>query len=280
MILIADSGSTKTDWRALLPDGRVRSCSTAGINPVFKSRREIADMVSERVLPSVGGDVDAIRFYGAGVVSKEVADGVCAALGDVFPKADCRAESDLLGAARSLCGTSAGIACIIGTGSNSCLYDGTSVVRNVRAGGFILGDEASGAWFGRRLLSDFVKGLLPPALEKELSGHYALDYPTIVSKVYKEPAPSRFLASFMPMLREFSNHPYVKRLLAEGFETFLLRNVCSYDGYRGYEINFTGSVAFHFREELLKALSSGRMKAGRIVATPIEGLVEYHKREL
>lgn len=280
MILIADSGSTKTDWRAISGDGQVRSFSSAGINPVFMEAGEISSIVSKSLLPALEGKVDEICFYGAGVLSEEVSDKVCAALKQLFPRAECRAYSDLLGAARSLCGTSRGIACIIGTGSNSCLYNGKEIVGNVRAGGYILGDEASGAYFGRRFLSDFVKGLLPRAIEKEFLARYRLDYPSVVQKVYKEPMANRYLASFMPFLHEFLNHPYVKTLFRTGFEEFLRRNVAQYEGCRYLEVGFTGSVAFYFKDILLKVLEDAGIKPGRIVRTPAEGLVEYHKKSL
>ena len=280
MILIADSGSTKTDWRAVSEDGKVKGYSTAGINPVFMGPDEISGIVSGRLLPDLEGKVDEIRFYGAGVISKEVSGNVCAALKNVFPGAECYAESDLLGAARAICGFSSGIACIIGTGSNSCLYDGKEIVKNVRAGGYILGDEASGAYFGRRFLSDFVKGLLPQAIEKEFAARYSLDYPSVVQKVYKEPMANRYMASFMPFLHEFLNHPYVKNLLRTGFEEFIARNVAQYDGCRYLEVGFTGSVAFYFKDILLKVLEDARIKPGRIVRTPMDGLIQFHKNSL
>ena len=232
------------------------------------------------MLPKLGDRpaVSQIRFYGAGIVSDEVAGKVCDALREVFPDAACEAASDLLAAARALCGNKPGIACILGTGSNSCFYDGEKIVSNVRAGGFILGDEASGAWFGRQLLSDFIKGLLPQNLTDELVRRYGIDYPTIVQKVYREPLPSRYLASFAPFIEQYSNHPYIKNLLRSGFEAFLLRNVAQYD-YRRYPVHFTGSVAWHFRELLGRCLTAAGMRQGTIIQRPIDALTEYHRHE-
>lgn len=280
MILIADSGSTKTDWRAIAADGSVRGYSTAGINPVFMTEEEITGIVSERLLPALEGKVDRIWYYGAGVVSEEVSANVCKALDAVFPGAECHAASDLLGAARALCGSRPGIACIIGTGSNSCLYDGRGIVSNVRAGGYILGDEASGAYFGRRFLSDFVKGLLPSAISEAFEERYALDYPAVVQKVYREPLANRYLASFVPFLHGFTNHPYVKKLFKSGFQEFIGRNVVQYAGFRSREISFTGSVAFYFKDILLKVLEDARLSPGRIVRTPMDGMIEFHKNAL
>ncbi len=276
MILVADSGSTKTDWRAIDASGAVRGFSSAGINPVLMSPAEISQLVSDKLLPALGSDVDEVWFYGAGVMSDEMASVVSGAISGVFPKARCFAGSDMLGAARSLCGDDPGIVCIIGTGSNSCRYDGREITGNVRSGGYILGDEASGAWFGRKFLSDFVKGLLPQAIEREFDARFGLDYPSLVQKVYREPMPNRYMASFLPFLGEFTNHPYVRSLIRSGFDEFLSRNVAQYDNSRFCPVSFTGSVAFYFKDILLKALSAAGMTAGRIVRAPMDGLIRYH----
>ena len=278
-ILIADSGATKADWRLVNPDGTVRSLATPGISPVFLDEAGITAILRDEPLPALNGaEVSHIYFYAAGIVSDEVSSKVCDALHSVFPNAACEAASDLLAAARALCGNKPGIACILGTGSNSCFYDGEQIVSNVRAGGFILGDEAGGAWFGKQLLSDYVKGLLPQNLTEELTRRFGIDYPTIVQKVYREPLPSRYLASFAPFIEEHGNHPYIKNLLRGGFDAFLLRNVAQYD-YRRYPVHFTGSVAWHFRELLGRCLTAAGMRQGTIIQRPIEALTEYHRHE-
>ena len=277
LILIADSGSTGVDWR-LIGGEKPLSVTTQGINPVYMDGETMVRILREELLPKLGEQptVAQIWFYGAGIVSDEVSGKVCDALRAVFPDAQCQAASDLLAAARALCGDKPGIACILGTGSNSCFYDGEQIVSNVRAGGFILGDEASGAWFGRQLLSDFIKGLLPQNLADELVRRYGIDYPTIVQKVYREPLPNRYLASFAPFIEQHGNHPYIKNLLRGGFESFLLRNVAQYD-YRRYPVHFTGSIAWHFRELLQRCLTAAGMRAGNIVQRPIDALADYHK---
>ena len=279
LVLIADSGSTGVDWR-LIGEGTTVTATTQGINPVFMDRDAMIRVLREELLPQLGEQqpIARICFYGAGIVSEEVSFRVCDALQEVFPDATGEAASDLLAAARALCGTKPGIACILGTGSNSCFYDGAQIVSNVRAGGFILGDEASGAWFGKQLLSDYVKGLLPQNLTDELVRRFGIDYPTIVQKVYREPLPSRYLASFAPFIEEHGNHPYIKNLLRNGFDAFLLRNVAQYD-YRRYPVHFTGSVAWHFRELLGRCLTAAGMRQGTIVQRPIESLTEYHRHE-
>ena len=164
----------------------------------------------------------------------------------------------------------------MGTGSNTCFYDGKDVVKNVRAGGFILGDEASGGVLGKKLLSDFIKGLLPEEIEKEFVKRYGLDYPKIVEKVYKQPLPSRFLASFSPFINEFRSHPHINNLLRTSFEEFFTRNIYSYD-YKNYDVNLVGSIAYYYEDILKDVAALKGVRIGKILQAPIEGLVEYHK---
>ncbi len=279
MQLIADSGSTKVDWRAIAPDGTVKQISTEGINPVFLSEDYITGILKDHLLPLFGEDIDKVWFYGAGVLSDEISSKLDKCFKNVFPKSECHSASDVLAAARALCGHKSGIACILGTGSNSCFYDGENIASNVKAGGFILGDEASGAYLGKKLISDFIKGLLPTAIEKEFKKKYNLDYPAIVQKVYKEQLPSRFLASFSPFIFEFKNHPHISNLIKSSFDEFLRRNVMQYD-YRKYEVNFVGSIAYFYQDILEKSVVANGMRMGKVIKAPAEGLVAYHKEEM
>lgn len=276
MQLIADSGSTKVDWRAIKDDGSIIEISTEGINPVFITPEEIVKILSEKLLPVIGPDVENVYFYGAGVVSPQLIAILSDSFKKVFPKSETFAASDVLAAARALCGHNPGIACIMGTGSNSCFYDGENIAKNVRAGGFILGDEASGGVLGKKLISDFIKGLLPAHIEAEFNKRYDLDYMKVVEKVYKQPMPSRFLASFAPFINEFIADPYMENLVSTSFDEFFKRNISQYD-YKNHTVNFVGSIAFYFKEKLVAAAERNGMKVGRVLKTPIEGLVEYHK---
>lgn len=276
MQLIADSGSTKVSWRAVLDDGSVKSIETVGINPVFMEDADIERILSENLVPVIGNKVEKVFFYGAGVVGGEPSAKLERCFSKVFPGSTCEAVSDVLAAARALCGHKPGIACILGTGSNSCFYDGEGIAENVRAGGFILGDEASGAYLGKRLLSDFIKGLLPAPIEHAFNKRYGLDYMAIVQKVYREPMPSRFLSSFSPFIAEFKNHPHIANLLKSSFEEFLRRNIVHYD-YKKYPVNFVGSIAFYYKDILEKAVNAAGMRMGTILQGPIDGLVAYHK---
>ena len=275
MILIADSGSTKVDWRAISPDGSVKELTTEGINPVFQTKEIILDILEEKLVPAFGRDITQVYFYGAGIVGEELENMLSSYFSEVFPCSKTKAGSDIIAAALALCGDEAGIVCIMGTGSNSAFYDGKDIAKNVKAGGFILGDEASGGYLGKRLLSDWIKEVIPADLRAEFDKKYGLTYLDIVKKVYKEPVPSRFLASFSPFLNEHREHPYVKALLEDSFDQFLIRNVKHYD-YQGNTVNFVGSVAYYYQDVLKERAERLGMKVGKIIKSPIVGLVEYY----
>ena len=279
MKLIADSGSTKVDWRAIFDDGSVKSMHTEGINPVFVTKEYIIDVLKQNLLPVIGSGVTEVYFYGAGVLSDETSKILEDAFISVFPNSKCFTASDILAAARAVCGHNEGIACIMGTGSNSCYYDGENVVKNVRAGGFILGDEASGGVLGKKLISDYIKGLLPKEIEEEFFKRYQLDYMKIVEKVYKQPMPNKFLASFSPFINEFRDNPHINNLLRTSFQEFFKRNIYNYD-YKNQTVNLVGSIAHYYQDILTEEASKCGVKIGRIIKSPIDGLVDYHMNRI
>lgn len=276
MILIADSGSTKVDWRAIKQNGEVVSANTEGLNPVFVSKEFIVNVLKDKLVPVIGEGVKEVCFYGAGVVSPEHIKTISDAVDEAFGGAVCYAASDLLAAARALCGHSEGIACIMGTGGNTCFYDGENIVDNVKAGGFILGDEGSGGNLGKRLVSDFIKGLLPKHIEAEFVKRYDLDYMKIVDRVYKQPMPNRFLASFCPFINEFRDDEHIKGIVMDCFRDFFERNISHYN-YKQYKVNLVGSVAYYFSDYLTEAAGRFGAEIGKILKSPIDGLVEYHR---
>lgn len=276
MMIIADSGSTKVDFRIVDDGGKVRKAACEGLNPLYVSQSAIQDALDSQVLPLSGKKVDSIYFYGAGVIG-EAADKVRGAFTEVFDYDLIYVESDMLGAARALFGDKAGIACILGTGSNSCFYDGHRIVRNVRSGGFILGDEAGGADLGKRLLKAFIKGLLPEPLEKEFAERYHLDYAAIVRRVYREPEPGKFLGSFSPFIEEHISHPFINGLVSGAFNDFIGTNVMQYDCFN-LEVSFVGSVAAVYKDILARCLDDAGIKLGTIMRSPVEALVQYHTR--
>lgn len=281
MIFIADSGSTKTDW-CLCNDGAVVSLQTQGINPYHQTEEAIELVLSEELMPQLEQhrDTDAheplgVIFYGAGCANVTANKRVEDAIRKVMGVSDITVYSDLLGAARALCGHEEGIACVLGTGSNSCLYDGKKIIANVSPLGYILGDEGSSAVLGRRLLGDCLKKQLPEPLCAEFLAEYKLTPEIILEKVYREPLANRFLASLTPFLSKHRDVPEVHTLLVDSFVDFFVRNVKQYRR-PWLPIHFVGSIANAFAGELKEAAESLGMELGTIMQSPIEGLVKYH----
>ena len=278
-ILIADAGSTKTDWAVLAPDGGVSLISTQGINPFMLSADQIVGILQTELLPGMPGIAPAaVYFYGAGCAGAGIGV-VEEALRRLFPATELNVASDLLGAARALCGHGDGIACILGTGSNSCLYLDGDIRANVSPLGFILGDEGSGAVLGRRLVGDVLKKQLPEALCQDFEKEYQLTAADIIHRVYRSPLPNRFLASFAPFLSRHRHEPAVQTLLEEEFARFFRRNVCTYRR-PDLPVHFAGSIARHFQTEVFAAARSLGLQPGRIEAAPMAALIEYHKKAL
>lgn len=276
MIIIAESGGTKTEWRSVSEDGAVRSVQTAGMNPSCLDPSHFQSVVRDAV-PVINPDgrhVDAVYFYGAGLVSEEASMPVCEALEMWCPFADLHFFSDLMAAARALFGDGDGIVAIMGTGSNSCLYENGRIVSNIRPGGFILGDEGSGAALGKALLSDVVKGMLPEDLEAEFARLYGLDYPAIVRKVYREPAASAFLASFAPFIIENISHPYMKDLVSDCVDAFMRRSLSRYAGH--VKVGIVGSLGCACEGILREAGAAYGLEFVKFIKSPIEELVRYH----
>lgn len=283
-ILIADSGSTKTDW-CLLTDGETTGeVHTKGMNPFQMTEDEMTTELRTALLPELCRLADThapalaeVYFYGAGCTPEKQPVVERALRTALTIEGRCEVASDMLGAARGICGHEAGIACILGTGSNSCAYDGTALTQNVSPLGFILGDEGSGAVLGRTLIGDVLKHQLPQAVIDSFDATYHLSAAEIIERVYRQPFANRFLASFCPFLKEHISTPQIEALVKEGFRRFLRRNVCQYEGWQRLPIGFNGSIAVEFRPQLEAVLAEEGMHAGRFIRTPMEGLVEYHR---
>jgi N-acetylglucosamine kinase-like BadF-type ATPase len=274
MKLIADSGSTKTDWALTTGQGgEVVLLKTEGINPVHQS----ADVI-RGILRSLQVDepVDAVFFYGSGI-RPELKVFMRGLLAERFTEAgDIVAESDLLGAARALCGHGEGIACILGTGANSCLYDGHGIVQNTPALGYILGDEGSGAVIGRNLLNAMYKNALPEALRQTFEQELGLTLADVIRKVYKEPMPNRWLASLSPFIhRHILQYPQLSQMVVDTLQTFLHRNVLPYNR-SDLKVSAVGSIAWYYQTELAHAATLEGMGLGRVTASPLDGLIAYH----
>lgn len=277
MILLADSGSTKTDW-GLVENGKlVKRLRTSGMNPFQMSEEAITEEIKTHLVPELPGTVlDEVHFYGAGCTKEKQPIVERALRANLTINGECEVASDMLGAARGICGHKPGIACILGTGSNSCSYDGKNLVKNVSPLGFILGDEGSGAVLGKLLVGDVLKNQMPEAITKRFFEKYKLTSAEIIDRVYRQPKPNTFLASFVPFLEENIDEPKIYNLVKESFCSFLRRNVMQYDGWQTLPIGFNGSIAKIYKKPLLEALEEEGMHLGRIIQAPMEAMVEYH----
>jgi len=275
MILIADGGSTKTDWCVAEQGKQLQRITTQGINPFFLSEDAIGEEIRSSLLPELQNlKFDALYFYGAGCLPEKIPM-MQTALSKYLEVETLEVNSDMLGAARGLSGRNPGIICILGTGSNSCYYDGEKIVSNVSPLGFILGDEGSGAVLGKLLVGDLLKNQLPAGLKEKFLQEFDLTPGMIIERVYRQPFPNRFLASLSPFLLRNIEEPAVRSLVFNGFCSFLKRNVMQYD-YKNYPIYFIGSIAYHYSKILEEAVLASGMKLGEIVQNPMEGLVKYH----
>lgn len=280
MVLIADSGSTKVDW-CLVKDGKiVVRTATTGMNALLMTEVEMADIIGRELLPRLDGvdvhEIAEVHFYGAGCLSDDVCGNVRRAIQLHIPAKDVEVTTDLLAAARALCGHETGIACILGTGSNSCYYNGSQIIDHVSPLGYILGDEGSGAVLGRLLVGDVLKKQLPHELCEKFLQQYNLDTLEIIHRVYREPHPNRFLASVSPFLLENIEEPAIHRLVLNSFKSFFVRNIYHYEGYKGLAVNFVGSIAYYYRDVLKEAADAIDATLGTIVISPMEGLIKFH----
>ena len=275
MILIADSGSTKTDWCMAEGGKPLKQLTTKGINPYFQTEDEIAEDITHNLLPQLGTfRPDAVHFYGAGCTADKAVV-VRRALTRCLTNGTVEICTDMLAAARALCGHRSGIACIMGTGSNSCYYDGEKIVQNVSPLGFILGDEGSGACLGKLLVGDILKNQMTPELKEKFLSQFNLTPADIIDRVYRKPFPNRFLASLSPFLVQNLNEPCVYSLVLNSFKSFLKRNVMQYD-YQNHEVHFIGSVAYYYKDVLAQATDEMGIRLGTILKSPMEGLIAYH----
>lgn len=276
MLLIADSGSTKTEWCLVENKSVYKRIFTKGINPFYQTESEILSDLETSLYPEIKGEtIDAVYFYGAGCSFPDKRAMVSKAIGGLIRQVTIEVNSDLLAAARSLLGREKGIACIIGTGSNSCYYDGKDIVKNVSPLGFILGDEGSGAVLSKTFVADCLKNQIDAELSDRFMKKYEITPAFLLDNIYKKPFPNRFLASFSPFLSENKSHPDVYRIVYNGFDSFLKRNVLQYET-ENMKIRFTGSVAHNFDEILTEAAKANGLKVDKIEKSPMDGLIQYH----
>lgn len=280
-IIIADAGSTKIDWLIMNEDGcEIETISTHGLNALMSESEDMErqfEGVASRV--ALNDRISRIYYYGAGCSTPAICRKVERALSKSFSGAKAEVASDLLGAARALLGDKEGIVCLLGTGSNSCSYDGEKIVRNVPSLGYVLGDEGSGSALGKRLVADVFKGHLPEPIRDKFLEYYQLNLENILDYTYRHPGANRFLASLVPFIKDHIWNPYLYSLVREEFMQFLKRNVAMYEGAHSHKLTFAGSIAYNFSDILEETANQLGYKISKIDKSPIKGLKKYHTRK-
>lgn len=278
MIIIADGGSTKTNWCLLDNAGKKVYFNTEGYNPYFVNSEYIVNSLKKGLPQDIPYDqITEVNYYGAGVHNQEKADIVVEALKQVFANSQVFVGHDLLAAARALLGDQAGFAAILGTGTNTCIYDGQEIIQNIDSAAYILGDEGSGCYIGKKLLTDYIRGYMPEDVRAIFWETYKLTPDEVMDAVYTKPLANRFCASFSKFVYDVSvNINYSRGIVKAAFDDFFRNLVSRYPDYRNYTFNCIGSVGYNFRNVLEETASQYEMKVGRIVRSPIDDLVQYH----
>ena len=275
--LIADSGATKAEW-CLLREGKKKTIFTQGISPYFLNTEQITDLLLKELKPKLKNiEVDEIFYYGTGCANPVNAKSVKKALNKVFPESKVDVNHDLMAAARALCGNNKGVACILGTGSNSCYFDGKKIVKNSPGLGYVLGDEGSGAYLGKKVIQYYLYG----TFDDELRGRFDLTYTTntaeILESVYKKPLPNRYLAGFTKFLAENRGHYMIENIIEDGLNDFFFNHLCKYRETWTLPVHFAGSVAFGFKDVLQQLCNSYEFELGKVMKNPMDSLVTYHR---
>jgi glucosamine kinase len=276
--LIADSGATKAEW-LLLNNGKKKRIFTQGISPYFLTTSGIEDLVQQELTKKLNGtNVEQVHFYGTGCANPENAKSIKKALKSNFPAAEVNVQTDLMAAARAVCGDEKGMASILGTGSNSCYYNGKKIVKNSPGLGYVLGDEGSGAYLGKKVLQYYLYETFDEDLRARFDATYVTTPVEILDNVYKKPLPNRYLAGFTLFLAENRGHYMVENIVEDGLNDFFFHHLCKYNEVWKYPVNFVGSVAYGFRDVIKELCSSYQFELGKIIKNPMDGLLQYHIR--
>jgi glucosamine kinase len=276
MILVADSGSSKTDWMAYSPNHTIKF-STQGINPYFVNAQDVVKILSKnKDISAYANMMKEVYFFGAGCSSPDKHEIISNGLSTFFPKAFISVDHDLIGSAYATCGDKKGLTCILGTGSNISYYDGTSVHTGKHGLGYVLGDEGSGTYFGRKVLVSYLYKTMPEELSKAFAKAFVtVDKDSVITNIYQKPFPNSYLAAFSRFMADHKEHPFIQQLLKDGFQEFIDTNVKDYKAYKTLECNFVGSIAFYYQDELKAVFAENNIKVGKILQKPIEGIFEY-----
>ncbi|RYE28390.1 MAG: N-acetylglucosamine kinase [Sphingobacteriaceae bacterium] len=276
MILVADSGSTKTDWILVTDEQATLEFKTAGINPFFLTDKEISKIIHKQEgLIAQAEKVTEVYFFGAGCSSPDKREMVSNVLSQIFKQAYVSVDSDLLGSAYATCGQETGLCCILGTGSNITYFDGENIFEGRHGLGYILGDEGSGSFFGKKLITDYLYGNMPQQESSLFAQKFAADKETIISNVYHKPKANFYMASFAVFLSDIRTTEYGKTLIRYGLKTFVETNIASYENYKKLKCNFVGSIAWNLKEELQEVCADYQVEVGKIINHPIHDLTKF-----
>lgn len=278
MIVIADMGATKTDWSFAEGSTVIKNIQTKGFNPYFHTTGEIVDLLRPDFVDEDFNEIEEVHFYGAGCSTEEKIKTVEHALKIYFPYASIEVSHDLLASARALCGNSPGIACILGTGSNTCLYDGTHIISNNPSLGFLLGDEGSGGDLGRELIKAYYYGELNEELDTKFESQFNIDKNSLLGNVYSTDKPNAFCAAFTPFLNQNIEEDCIRELVKNSFREFWNRHILTYENYQKLPINFVGSIAHHFKKQLEEVAKEFGSRVGIIIKAPVGKLIEFHSQ--
>ena len=276
MIVIADMGSTKTDWSFAEGSTVIKNIETRGFNPYFYSTEQIINLLREDFKGQDLSGVDHLYFYGAGCSNEEKCKTVEDAIQVHFPNSVIEVDHDLLASARALCGNTPGIACILGTGSNTCMYDGTYVIANNPSLGFLLGDEGSGSHMGKELIKCYFYNELPKEISQKLERTYDISKEMLLDDIYAHDSPNSFLASFAKFLIDNRENNVIKQIIVDSFDEFFRRHIHKYDSYQKIPVNFIGSIAYYFKDILQEVSKKHGATIGLVVKTPIGKLIDFH----
>lgn len=277
MILVADSGSSKTDWLLKVSANEEQQFRTAGLNPYFLTEKEIVKILQEQVpeMVAYADDITEIYFFGAGCSSPDRHEIVTNAISQLFANSYISVDSDLLGCAYATCGHEKGLCCVMGTGSNISFFDGEDIFDGQHGLGFVLGDEGSGTWFGKALITDFFYGNMPDNVNAKFEEAYHLNKEVVIKNVYQKPNPNTYLASFSRFVSDIKTTDYGQDLLIKGLVEFIETNIKSYPEYHRYKCHFVGSIAYFFADELKSLCTLHGVKTGKIIKQPINDLMSF-----
>jgi N-acetylglucosamine kinase-like BadF-type ATPase len=273
--LIADSGATKTEW-CVINGNKKTIFITQGMSPYFITAEQMQNIIKEELYPKLKQKIDEVHYYGTGCANADNAKSVKKVFKNIFPEANISIDHDLMAAAKALCGKEKGIACILGSGSNSCYFDGKKIIKNSPGLGFILGDEGSGAYLGKKVIQYYLYNTFDEDLMARFDARFVTNKTEILNAVYKNPLPNRYLATFAIFLAENRGHYMIENIIEDGLNDFFFNHVYKYKESWTLPVHFVGSIAYGFKDVLIELCKSYQLQLGKVIKNPMQGLIDYH----